>query len=124
MDKFYSVGILMDNIAALPLFKEWNGDTMFDFNTIIPLTDDDCPKDKWGCPYNTSDTIISSRNTISFLIPESLPYPIFRKLSEMYPDVDVHVSWMRADGAGSGTKMAMQVYRNGVIQDVDIGDVQ
>ena len=79
----------MENLAHEPLFT--GEPRLFDFRTIIPATEGDNLMQKWGVPYNCSDSKIEDDDTVTF-VTAGVPFPIFVALSKMYPDREVRAT--------------------------------
>jgi hypothetical protein len=51
----------------------------------------------WGTKWNSYDNARVNKNTISFETAWSTPFPVMEKLSEMFPDVTLHIAFADED---------------------------
>lgn len=99
MDQIFCA-ITMKNISKRPLFKEIWDQRLFDFNAIIPVPDipyrdeSSLCMEKWGTTANTLEAKIVSDDEVVFHVSGGVPFPVIKKLSEMYPDTPVHFGYM------------------------------
>lgn len=101
----------MYGLTKLPLFKETPMGTLFDFNCIIPVSDEDDLEELWGTPYNTNETLILSEDLVTFNVADGVPCPVLEALSKMYPEKILYVSYF----VPGRTEMISRLYRNGEI---------
>jgi len=79
-------------------FNKGSGELGFDFNTVIDLHSHTTMEEviaAWGTKWNASDTQILESPPgsldFTFMTPWSSPYPIYDRLSELWPSLDFHV---------------------------------
>lgn len=103
--------IEMYGLTGAPVFKETEMGTLFDFNSIIPIGEDDDAAKCWGTPFNSNDTIILSESCVTFHTAGGIPYPIFEALSKMYPNRVLYAAYYKPGTSDMVTRM----YGNGSI---------
>ena len=75
---------------------------LFDFNKIIPLTENDDPAILWGTEAGPEeqDLIVYQNGTkaeYTFDTLKTAPLPVYEKLAERYPDVELKISYASED---------------------------
>lgn len=68
--------------------------------------------ENWGTKWNSYDNKQIDENTIQFNTAWSYPEPVIKKLSEMYPDIEVRIQWSDED---TGCNTGDITYKSGEI---------
>ena len=104
MPNYISNIVRMKGLRSLPLFSTrapepgWPVKEFFDFDKIIPMpemTDDwyGWRVSNWGTKWNSFNLTFLDDDTIRFNTAWNCPEPVIRKLSELYPYVEIEHWW-------------------------------
>lgn len=73
-------------------------------------------REHWGCKWNVETSEVND-NVFSFETPWTAPYPIIKKLADMFPELSFRYSWADED---CGYNCGQIDISNGIVTEVDM----
>lgn len=78
--------------------------------------------DNWGTKWNAGDSHLDDNNNLVFETAWSMPFPIFLKISELFPDVSITVEYADEDIGSNCGRVTIQ--NSIVIEDIEYDGIK